>query len=154
MKQLFVYLMLVFTLLATGCVPSKLTGESYSRDDARSPQQVRYATVVDLRPVQIEGTKSGIGGAAGAAVGGVAGSATGDGKGATIATILGAVAGGIVGAKAEEGVTRAQGVEVTVRYEDNGQIVAIVQEDDPNVRLNIGERVRVLTLNGVTRVAR
>lgn len=143
-------LLLIIPLAA--CAPSRLTGDSYSREDVMSPQQVRYATIIQLRAVVIEGTKSGIGGAAGAAVGGIGGSATGDGKGAAVATILGAVAGGMVGARAEEGLTKSQGVEITVRYDD-GEEVAIVQAYDKDFEFRIGDRVRLLTLNGRTRVA-
>lgn len=140
-------------LMMTGCTPSKLTGDSYSREDARSEQQVRYARVLELRDVAIEGTKSGVGGVAGAAVGGVAASTVGDGGAtSTVAGILGAVAGGVVGAKAEEAATRAQGLEITLQYEDDHSVVAIVQEVSAGVRIQVGQRVRVLSLNGQTRV--
>ncbi len=152
MKKMLQLLLLALSISLIGCTPSRLSGDSYSREDALSPQQVRYATIVQLRAVSIEGTKSGVGGAAGAAVGGIGGSATGNGKGAAVATILGAVAGGIIGAKAEEGLTKTPAVEITLRYED-GEEVAIVQADEKSTQFRIGERVRVLTLNGRSRVA-
>jgi outer membrane lipoprotein SlyB len=52
---------------------------------------------------------------------------------------------------AEEAATKKQGVEITVRL-DSGQIVAIVQQASATT-FNVGDRVRVLTLNGETRVA-
>lgn len=64
------------SLLLGGC-QSSLTGDSYSRDEARRVQTVRMGTIESLRPVKIEGTKTPIGGGAGAIVGGVAGSAVG-----------------------------------------------------------------------------
>ncbi|MGB7934511.1 MAG: hypothetical protein WCH04_20255, partial [Gammaproteobacteria bacterium] len=67
-------------VLATGC-QSTLTGESYSRAEARKAQQVQYGMIEYLRPVMIEGTQTPIGAGAGAAVGGIAGSGTGSGKG-------------------------------------------------------------------------
>ena len=152
MKKMLQLLLLALSISLIGCTPSRLSGDSYSREDALSRQQVRYATIVQLRAVSIEGTKSGVGGAAGAAVGGIGGSATGNGKGAAVATILGAVAGGIIGAKAEEGLTKTPAVEITLRYED-GEEVAIVQADEKSTQFRIGERVRVLTLNGRSRVA-
>ena len=66
---------------------------------------------------------------------------------------VGAVAGGMIGAAAEEGITRSQGVEITVR-EDDGQTRAYVQEADPAVSFFAGERVRILTVNGVSRVSK
>jgi len=136
----------------SGCA-SSLSGDSYSRSDARYPQQVTYATVQQVRLVKIEGTKTPIGTGAGAVVGGVAGSTIGHGRGSAIGAVAGAVAGGLLGSAAEEGLTREQGIELTVRY-DNGQSVAIVQAFSPGEEFRVGDRVRVLTLNGNTRVSR
>jgi len=138
-------------LMLAGCM-STLTGDSYSRDEARRPQTVQFGMVEYVRPVVIEGTKTGIGAATGAVVGGIGGSTVGGGKGAAVATVLGAVAGGVAGGMAEEGATKKQGVEITVRL-DSGQIVAIVQQATPTAAFHVGDRVRVLTLNGETRVA-
>ncbi len=52
-------------MLLSGC-QSSLTGDSYSRDEARRVQTIRMGTIESLRPVKIEGTKTPIGGAAGA----------------------------------------------------------------------------------------
>jgi outer membrane lipoprotein SlyB len=125
-------------MLLTGC-QSSLTGDSYSRDEAR-------------RPVKIEGTKTPIGGAAGAVVGGVGGSSIGGGKGSVVAAVIGAVAGGLLGSAAEEGLTRTQGVEITVR-EDDGSMRAYVQEVQPNEVFRVGERVRIASVNGTSRVS-
>jgi outer membrane lipoprotein SlyB len=138
-------------VLAAGC-QSTLTGESYSRAEARKPQQVQYGTVEHVRPVALEGTKTPIGAGAGAAVGGIAGSGVGSGKGAAVASVLGAVAGGVAGAAVEEQATKRQGVEITVRL-DNQQIIAVVQEVSPGVSFHVGDRVRVLSINGTTRIA-
>ena len=119
-------------VLATGC-QSTLTGESYSRSEARKAQQVQYGTVEHLRPVAIEGTKTPIGAGAGAAVGGIAGSSVGGGKGAAVASVVGAVAGGVAGAAVEEQATKRQGVEITVRLDDN-QTIAVVQQVSPGFR--------------------
>ncbi len=48
-------------MLLTGC-QSSLTGDSYSRDEARRVQTIRMGTIESLRPVKIEGTKTPIGG--------------------------------------------------------------------------------------------
>jgi outer membrane lipoprotein SlyB len=144
--------LIILLVLATGC-QSTLTGESYSRSEARKVQQVQYGMVEYLRPVMIEGTKTPIGAGAGAAVGGIAGSSVGSGKGAAVASVVGAVAGGVAGAAAEEQVTKRQGVEITVRL-DNNQTIAVVQEVAPGVSFRVGDRVRVLTVNGTTSIAR
>ena len=41
-------------MLLTGC-QSSLTGDSYSRDEARRVQTIRMGTIESLRPVKIEG---------------------------------------------------------------------------------------------------
>ncbi|MGY4535209.1 outer membrane lipoprotein SlyB [Pseudomonas sp. TE3786] len=141
----------VAALALTGC-QSSLTGDSYSRDEARTVQTVRMGTIESLRPVKIEGTKTPIGTVAGAAVGGVAGSTVGGGKGSIVAAVIGAVAGGLLGSATEEGLTRTQGVEITVR-EDDGSMRAYVQEVQENEIFRVGERVRIMSVNGTSRVA-
>ena len=149
-----VLLVASFTMAAlalTGC-QSSLTGDSYSRDEARTVQTVRMGTIESLRPVKIEGTKTPIGAGAGAVVGGVAGSTVGGGKGSIVAAVIGAVAGGLLGSLTEEGLTRAQGVEITVK-EDDGSLRAYVQEVQENEIFRVGERVRIMSVNGTSRVA-
>lgn len=136
----------------TGC-PSSLTGDSYSRAEARAVQTVEYGTVQDLRLVKIEGTKTAVGPATGGALGGVAGSAIGSGKSSTAAAIVGGVAGAFLGAAAEEGLTRSQGIEITVRL-DSGRMVAVVQQQDPNAVFRVGDRVQLHTVRGTTRVVK
>lgn len=111
---------------------------------------MRMGVVESVRQVMIEGSKSGAGTVAGAAVGGVAGSNVGGGKGSTIGAILGAVAGGVAGSAIEQGVTKKQGLEITVKL-DNGELRAITQEADEV--FHPGERVRLLSGGGVTRVS-
>ncbi|MFV9657822.1 MULTISPECIES: membrane protein [Pseudomonas] len=138
-------------LLALGGCQSSLTGDTYSRDEARAVQTVRMGTIESLRPVKIEGTKTPIGAGAGAVVGGIGGSGIGGGRGSAVMAVVGAVAGGLLGAAAEEGLTRTQGVEITVR-EDDGTMRAYVQEVEPNQVFRVGERVRIMTVNGTSRV--
>lgn len=132
----------------SGCTPG-LGGGSYTRDEARREQNVRMGVVESVRPVQIEGTRSGIGPAAGAVVGGIAGSSVGGGSGAAVAGVLGAVAGGVAGQAIEEGTTRKNGVEVTVKL-NSGALVAIVQEADETFKA--GDRVRILSDGYTSRV--
>ncbi|MCU1716097.1 hypothetical protein [Pseudomonas sp. 5P_3.1_Bac2] len=136
--------------LLSGCA-SDLTGDSYSREEARKVQTVRMGTIETLRPVKIEGTKTPIGSGAGAILGGVAGSGVGSGRGSAVVAVIGAIAGGLLGAATEEGLTRTQGVEITVR-EDDGSTRAYVQKVEENEVFRVGERVRITTVDGTSRV--
>lgn len=138
------------TTLLTGCAPS-LSGDVYSRDQARREQSVRFGVVEFVREVLIEGTRSGVGATAGAVVGGIAGSTVGQGRGSQVGAVVGAVAGGVAGQAGEQAVTRKTGLEITVRL-DNGALIAVVQEADQEFRP--GDRVRVLRDAGTTRVTR
>ena len=149
MNLRIVLAMLAASAVLAGCAISK-SGDVYSRDEALKEQTVRLATVESVRPVTIQGTRSGIGAAAGGIAGGVAGSGVGHGKGSTIAGVLGAVGGGVAGQAIEEGTTRRNGVEITVRLQ-NGELRAIVQEESD--KFVAGQKVRLLTSGGVTRVS-
>lgn len=133
----------------TGCA-SGTGGKDYSRAQTRAPQEVQMGVVESVREVRIEGTKTPIGAGAGAVVGGVAGSTVGGGRGSVIGAALGAVLGGVGGAAAEEAVTREQGVEITVKL-DSGRLLAITQAADE--QFAVGDRVRVLSGGGTTRVS-
>ncbi len=134
--------------VVSGCAPS-MSGGAYTREQTRREQSVRLGVVESVRQVQIEGTRSGIGPAAGAVVGGVAGSNVGSGKGAAVGVVLGSVAGGIAGQAAEEVGTRKAGLEITVKL-DGGKLVAITQEADEAFRP--GERVRIISDGTTSRV--
>ena len=141
---------LAITLSLGGCAGG-LGSSDYSRSQARTAQEVQMGVVVAVRNVKIEGTKTPIGTGAGAVVGGVAGSELGGGRGSLVGAVVGAVAGGLAGSAIEEGVTRQNGLEITVRL-DSGRTLAVTQAADEDIR--VGDRVRVLSGNGVTRVTR
>lgn len=147
MKSLAITLTLI--ALLTGCA-SGVGGKDYTRAQARTVQEVEMGRVDSVREVRIEGTKTPIGAGAGAVVGGVAGSTMGSGKGSIVGAAVGAVLGGLGGAAAEEAVTRKTGVEITVKL-DSGRMLAVTQAADEAFRE--GDRVRVLTGGGVTRVS-
>lgn len=149
MKRQWIIFGAVVLMILTGCVSSK-SGEVYTRDQTRLAQTVELGTVEFVKAVQVEGSKSGIGTAAGGIIGGVAGSTIGGGKGSTLAALGGAIGGAIAGNVAEEKLTKFNGLEITVKL-DSGRVLAVVQEDD--ILFAVGERVRVLTgRGGVTRV--
>ena len=135
---------------ATGCATSGLGGADYSRGQTRGEQSVRFGFVEQVRQVKIDGTRTGTGAAAGAVLGGVGGSAAGGGRGQVATTIAGAIVGGIVGQAAENSATSKEGVEVTIKLE-SGKLIAVTQEADE--QFLVGDRVRVLSGGGVTRVS-
>ena len=145
----FIVLMML-PLLLVGCASSK-SSDVYSRNQAQREMQIRMGVIESIRNVTMEGTKSGAGTFAGAAVGGVAGSNVGGGKGQIVGAIVGAVVGGLAGSAIEENVTKKTAQEITVRL-DSGQMIAVVQEDGE--RLYPGDRVRILSGSGSTRVTR
>jgi outer membrane lipoprotein SlyB len=106
--------------------------------------------VESVRSVKLEGTKTPIGAAAGAAVGGVAGNSIGKGDDNIIGAVIGAVVGGLAGAAIEEGITRKDAFEITVKL-DNGSLIAIVQEADEQFKA--GDKVRLIDSGGATRVS-
>lgn len=157
MRLSSIVLALAVALVAAGCASSK-GGDVYTRGQVREVQSVKTGTVLNSRIVQIEGTKSGIGDAAGAVVGGIAGATRGGGNGGAesqIAGVVGAVVGGVVGAAAEEGLTRTDGIELIIKLDD-GPVISVVQgvssKEEDNFKA--GDKVYILENEGVTRVSR
>lgn len=150
MKATAIVLSLAATLVLTGC-PASMSGSAISREEALNEMSVRMGVVESVRLVQIEGTRTPIGAIAGGIIGGIAGSNIGGGSGATVGAVAGTVAGGVAGSAIEQGVTRQTGIEITIRL-DNGQLIAVTQAADEDFRP--GDRVRVLSGRGTTRVSR
>ena len=61
----------------------------------------------------------------------------------------GAVLGGVAGGAIEEGRLRAERLQITVKL-DGGRTIAIAQEAGEEFK--VGERVRIVTGDGVSRV--
>ena len=140
---------IVAAALVAGCA-STSSGSVYSSGQARQEQIVRMGVVESVRQVTIEGPKNGVGTLAGGALGGIAGSNIGGGnRGSAVGTILGAIAGGVAGNAIEQNANKRPGLEITVKL-DNGELRAITQDADEGFRP--GERVRLLSSGGVTRV--
>jgi outer membrane lipoprotein SlyB len=143
---------LLCTAFLAGCAQPGRTGTVYSRGETRQAQTVEMGVVESVRAVTIEGRTDGVTGAvAGAAIGGIAGRSVGGGRGRDIATVAGAVAGGVAGQAIEEAATRRPGVEIMVRL-DSGRMISVVQEEDQRAVFRPGDRVRVLSGGGSTRV--
>lgn len=142
-------LALIAAATLAGCASSQ-SGSSYGRSTTRQEMTVRLGVVESVRPVTIEGSQSAVGTLGGAVIGGIAGSNVGKGKGSSVGAVLGAVLGGVAGQAAEEGMSKKEGVEITVKL-DNGQLTAVVQEADEQFRP--GDKVRLLSSGGQTRVS-
>lgn len=142
-------LLVAFISLFLAACASSNSGSVYKRDDARKVQTVKTGVVESVRIVKLEGTKSPIGTVAGGAIGGIAGSSIGGGRGSAIAAVLGAVVGGLAGSAAEEGITRKDGLEITVKL-DGGAMIAIVQEADEAFKP--GDKVRIVENADTSRV--
>jgi outer membrane lipoprotein SlyB len=148
MKVSRLILVAFISALLAACASSN-SGSVYSRDDARKVQTVKTGVVESVRAVKLEGTKSPIGTVAGGVVGGVAGGSIGSGRGSAIGAVIGAVAGGIAGSAIEEGITRKDALEITVKL-DGGAMIAIVQEADEE--FHPGEKVRIVENADTSRV--
>ncbi len=135
----------IISLLAAGAVLAgcaSQSGQVYSRAQAQRAQTVQMGTVEFVKPVKVQGTKSGVGAVVGAVAGGVVGSTIGGGDGRKLATVGGALAGAGAGHLAEDKIGSYNGLEITVLL-DSGSSMAVVQKND--VQFFVGERVRVLT---------
>ena len=130
---------------------SEQCGEVYTRDQVREVQTFKVGTVESLHKVRIEGTQTQIGTTAGALIGGIAGSGASQGKTGQVAAVLGAVVGGMTGAAAEEAYTRENGMEIGIKLED-GNYISVVQAKSESETIKVGDKVRVIESDGVTRV--
>ncbi len=152
LKQVLVAGGIAASVMLAGCASPGLGGGNYTRSQVRGEQTVRLGVVENVRDVVIDARDTGTGTMAGAAIGGLAGSTVGGGYKANAAgAIAGAVIGGIVGSSVEKNANDRRGVEVTVRLE-GGKLIAITQEKDEEFR--VGDRVRILSGQGATRVSR
>ncbi|CAH6660665.1 outer membrane lipoprotein SlyB [Pseudocitrobacter vendiensis] len=135
-------------LSLTGCVSSSgLSGDVYSASEAKQVQNVTYGTIVNTRPVQIQGGDDSnvIGAIGGAVLGGFLGNTIGGGTGRSLATAAGAVAGGVAGQGVQGAMNKTQGVELEIRKDDGNTIMVVQKQGD--TRFSVGQRV-VMASNG------
>lgn len=137
------------TVLA-GCAHQSASSSVYTYGQAQREQIVRLGTVEAVRNVVIQKERTtGAGTLAGGALGGVAASGIGGGSGRVLATIGGGLLGAMAGDAVEHQMGKSAGLEITVRL-DNGETRVIAQEAD--VAIGVGQRVRVISGTGPTRV--
>lgn len=152
-KNLTLAAMLTATLTLAGCFTAPGSADVYSAGQAQREQTVRMGTVESVRAVRIQsegGGGSALGTLGGGALGAVAGSAIGGGKGSILTAIAGGLVGAVAGNAVGENLSTANGVEITVRL-DNGDLRSITQAASGEM-FRAGERVRLLSSGGVTRV--
>ncbi|MEX3944842.1 glycine zipper 2TM domain-containing protein [Paraburkholderia sp. BR10937] len=152
-SRLIVAAVLAGSLAMSGCAYNSSSADVYTASQAQREQSVRMATVESVRAVKISsnnGQPSGLGAIGGGALGAVAGSQIGGGTGSIVTGIIGGIAGAVAGNAVENGVAMRDGLEITVRL-DNGDYRAITQSATGEV-FNAGDRVRLLSSGGVTRV--
>ena len=131
---------LVSSVGMTGCAYNSSSPDVYTASQAQREETVRMATVESVRGVKISsnnGQPSGLG-------------AIGGGRGSILTGIVGGIAGAVAGNAVENTAAVKNGLEITVRL-DNGDMRAITQTATGEV-FQAGERVRLLSSGGVTRV--
>lgn len=126
-------------------------GNVVSSNAAGQVSEIEYGTVVDARPVTIQGQNEGYGAAAGGIVGAAAGSQIGGGTAENVAAgVVGAIGGALIGNEIEKSVDRQKGMQYTVRLQ-SGKEISITQGADPYYPP--GTRVQILyDRNGQARV--
>ncbi len=149
MKSLFCLLLLPFLLVS--CAQDSLTGDAYSRSQAGQVQTVQTGRITSLRSVRIEGGTGG-GSLLGSVAGGFLGREVGHGAGRTAATIGGTLLGGAVGSRAQKNLAGRQGIEIGITL-DGGKEISVVQQINPRESFAVGDRVRVLSGRGGTKVS-
>jgi len=143
-------ILLLFASLSGGCA-SNPYGDTYALADTRQVQNVYYGVIIKTEAVNIEGEGSTVGTLAGAAIGGILGSSIGGGSGSQIAAIGGGVVGGVAGNKAAQGITKRNGVNLTIKLDD-GKTIAVVQEVNPDMLFRVGQRVQLNMQGNTARV--
>ena len=128
--------MLPVALIACGPANQNSTVSTFAVGTQGS---VRYGTVVGMRPVQVAGTRSGVG------------TGRGDWRARTVGGVAGALLGGLAGTVVEEGVSGGQGVEFIIRGDEGGPDQAVIQTNEQGLR--VGERV-ALSYTDRVRIAR
>lgn len=141
--KLLHFLLVFFAALALASCTGNPYGDAYNTSSTRTIQQVRTGVIQQTEPVTIDGDSNVIGTVAGAAIGGILGSSIGGGKGSDIAAVGGGVVGAAAGNKASQAISRKNGVNLTIKMDDTGEVIAIVQEANPNMIFSVGQRVRV-----------
>lgn len=150
-RTILVTSLLASVLAIQGCAYRSYANDVYTDADAQRAHSITMATVTHVRFITIERGITGSGAAAGGSVGAALGSGIGKGNGQFAGSVLGAVVGGFAGQGMEAHLSKARGLEISMRLDD-GQMIAVVQAADELFKK--GDRVQVLTAEGKSRVTR
>lgn len=150
MSKLTTSLALAAALVLSAC--STTSPDVVQRGDAQRLSQVQDATVLSSRPVTVDGSQSGVGGAAGGVTGAIAGSSVGGRREGAVVGVIGAVAGAVIGNAIERSATKEDALEIIVQLR-NGERRAIIQAKGTET-FNSGDPVILVTTGGKTRVTR
>ena len=142
----------LLTAVATLAACSTTSPDVVSKHEAQRLATVSDGVVLSTRAVIVEGSQSGIGGAAGGLVGGVAGASVGGRREAMAVGVIGAVVGGVVGNAVERFSTREDAIEVLIQLR-NGERRSIVQARGTET-LSAGDAVILINTSGKVRVTR
>jgi len=118
----------------SACAPAN-TNTTVSPYAVGTAGYVTYGTVLQLRPVRVTGTRSGVGAATGAVGGGVIGSTIGgDWRARAVGGVAGAVIGGVAGAAIEEGATSGVAFEFIIDEEGRGPPITVIQTNEEGLQ--------------------
>ena len=150
-RQSAVVVMIFSALILGGCGSRSLNSNVYSQSQALRTQTVNEGVIVALAPVVIEDSENPVGTLAGAALGSLAGHQVGGGSGKTAGAIVGAVAGGMAGDEISRSLNSQNGVNITIRLQNN-QMISVVQAVNPEMVFSVGQRVLVYGQGNTSRV--
>jgi outer membrane lipoprotein SlyB len=144
---------LIVSFALSGCATFNGSADVYTASQTQHEETVRMGTVESVRGVTIDssnGQPGAFGAIGGGLLGAVAGSAIGGGRGSWLTGIVGGIAGAVAGDKVQNHFEQHPGVEITVRLDD-GSLRAVTQSANGGY-FYAGERVRLLSSGGITRV--
>ena len=154
-KIIFIFLIILITVIQTGC-SRNLSSGFYTSSKVGEVINTFKGKIIQARVVNIRDadqiSKNTVGVITGSFLGSAAGSQIieEEGTGSNVMTALGAFLGAIAGAFLQEKLTEQKGIEYTISLTD-GRTLTIVQGIDTN--FNIGQSVNVqINLHGRSRV--
>ena len=140
-------ILLIIVLLLAACASDQRGIGSGAAD---APKEiVKLGVIESVTPIELDDSSGG-GSSVGGVFGQVGGASTGGGRGATVGTILGGVLGGTLGHQA--GIATKPGLEIWVKLDgEEGKSAYVMQPGKPDA-FKVGDRVRVVSKKGETRV--
>jgi outer membrane lipoprotein SlyB len=149
----FVKVGLVLSMVALLGACASSSPDVIQRGEAQRMAQVEDGVLLSVRPVTVDGSQSGIGGAVGGVVGAVGGyGGSGVQREAQVLGVLAGVAGAAAGNAIERFSTREEALELLVQLK-GGERRAIVQAKGSEV-FTPGDSIIIVTTGGKVRVTK